>query len=313
MSASQKVGFQIPGFDWDAYTKFRPQYPVSLFARIYDYHKRHCDSWDTVHDAGSGAGIAAEALAERFGTVVVSDPSAEYIEVAKQRLKQRKPGANFTFRQSTAEDQSWLSSHSLDMFTIFTAIGYTNIEKLMQELSRVLKFDSTFAAVNYNGWPAIINNQTAAAAWVAFGDIWLQKGIQNGNDSVKRAFRVSWAGHDCIRLPKEIFNDGVARIKINEKYRPEADQVKRLPELDFPPSRALDTDITVEEENVDEWRRDYTLVELKSFVGTLAYVPNGSEADALWERVEQAMEAAQQKALTLLWTAHIILATRRRQ
>ena len=312
MAASQNIGFAIPNFDWDAYSKFRPTYPDSLFSRIYEYHKQNCDRWAVVHDAGSGAGFAAEALAERFDTVAVSDPNAEYVNVAKRRLKQMNTGVKYVFHQSTAEDQSWLGADSLDMFTIFTAIGYTDLDKLMQELSRVLKPGATFTAVNYNGWPAIIDNQEAAAAWVDFADQWVIGGIQEGCTSAKRGFRVSWAGHDCIALPREIFDDGVMRIKINEKYRPEADQVKRLPELGFPTSRLLYTDVIVEEENIDDWTRDYTLTELKSFVGTLAYIPRGSDADRLWQRLEQTMQILHQKTLKLLWTAHIILATRRK-
>ncbi len=151
MSASQDIGFEIPNFDWYAYTRYRPRYPSSLFTRIYEHHRRHHNIWATAHDAGSGAGIAAEKLAERFDTVHFSDPNAEYVEVAKKSLRQLKTRARFTFHQSTAEDQYWLSEESLDMFTIFTAIGYTDLDKLLRELSRVLKPGATFTAVNYNG------------------------------------------------------------------------------------------------------------------------------------------------------------------
>lgn len=312
MAASQDIGFAIPDFDWDAYCKFRPAYPESLFTRIYKYHEQHCDRWAVVHDAGSGAGVVAEALAERFEKVVVSDPNAEYMAVAEKRLGIVKDKTKFVFHQSTAEDQSWLGADSLDMFTIFTAIGYADVPKLMQEISRVLRPGATFTAVNYNGWPAIINNQAAAAAWVDFADVWVTKGIREGNAAAKGGFRVSWAGHDCIALPRETFDDGVIRIKINEDYRPEADQVRRLPELGFPPSKVLDTDTAVEEEDVDGWTREYTLNELKSYVNTLAYIPQVSDADRLWQRVEEAMQKSQQKTLKLLWTAHVILATRRK-
>lgn len=176
-SIGENIGFAIPDFDWDAYTKYRPTYPHSLFSRIYEYHKQHCDNWAIVHDAGSGAGIAAEAVAEKFDTVAVSDPNADYVKVAKERLKHLEITTKFVFRQSTAEDQSWLGSETLDMFTIFTAVGYVDLNKLMQELFRVLKPGATFTAVNYNGWPAVVNNEAAAAAWVEFGDQWVIRGI----------------------------------------------------------------------------------------------------------------------------------------
>ena len=67
--------------------------------------------------------------------VAVSDPNAEYMNVAKRRLKQIDTGVNYNFHQSTAEDQSWLAADSLDMFTIFAAIGYAGLDELMQELS----------------------------------------------------------------------------------------------------------------------------------------------------------------------------------
>ena len=312
MSVPRDIGFQIPNFDWGAYTRFRPQYPESLFSRIFDHHKAHHNVWEVAHDAGSGAGIAAEELANEFDTVYVSDPNAEYLEVAKERLNRSETRAKFIFNQSTAEDQPWIPDKSLDMFTIFTAIGYADLDKLMQELSRVLKPGATFAAVNYNGWPAIVNNPAAVAAWMHFADLWLVKGIREGNIAAQRGFRVSWAGHDCIALPRPLFDDGVIRIKINEELRPEADQVRRLPELGFPPSRVLETDMVIGEENTDEWKRDYTIAELKHFVDTLAYIPQGYELDHLWKRIEQAMVDAQQRTLTLLWTVHIILATRRK-
>ncbi|KAL8951898.1 MAG: hypothetical protein Q9222_002143 [Ikaeria aurantiellina] len=55
-TTSQEVGFTLPNFDWDLYCKYRPTYPASLYTRIHDYHR-----------------IAAEALAQRFDTVAVSD------------------------------------------------------------------------------------------------------------------------------------------------------------------------------------------------------------------------------------------------
>ncbi|KAL8951899.1 MAG: hypothetical protein Q9222_002144 [Ikaeria aurantiellina] len=210
------------------------------------------------------------------------------------------------------EDQSWLGDGSVDMLTIFSAIGYAELDKLMQEISRVLNPGATFVAVNYNGCPAIVNNAAAAVAWREFMNVWVTRGIREGSEAAKRGFRVSWAGHDCIGLPRETFEDGVIRLKINEAYRLEAEQVKRLSGLGFPGSRVLDTDVMIEEENFEEWTRDYTLAELKGFVSTLAYVPQGHDIERLWLRNEQAMNASQQNTLTLVWTAHIILATRRK-
>ncbi|KAL9114239.1 MAG: hypothetical protein Q9227_001661 [Pyrenula ochraceoflavens] len=312
MVDSQGIGFAIAGFDWDTYTKFRPSYPVSLYSRINEYHKQYHDRWTVAHDAGSGAGIAAEALAEHFDTVIVSDPNEEYVEVARKRLERLETKAKFIFHQSVAEDQSWLGSDSLDMFSIFTAIQYADLARLMQELPRVLRPGGTFVAVNYNGWPAIIDNKAAAAAWMDYGDLWVTRGIQEGSEAARRGFHGSWAGQDCIALPEDVFEKRVLRIKTNEKYRPEADQVRRLPELDFPTSKVQDTDVMVDEEDIDSWTRDYTLSDLQSFVSTLAYTPGGSEVQRLWQSVEQAMQQAGQKTLRLLWTVHIILATRRR-
>lgn len=314
MTSVQNIGFAIPNFDWDAYVKIRPTYPDSLFSRIYDYHKQHCDCWTVVHDAGSGAGIAAAVLAQRFNTVVVSDPNAEYLQVAKERLAKWNAGTpKFVFRHSSAEDQSWLEPESLDMFTIFTAVMYTDPDVLMRELSRVLKPRATFAAVTYNGWPALIDNEAAAAAWMAYGDLWVTKGIQDdcAPPVAVRAFRVGWPGHDSIALPEDVFENGALRVKINEKYRPETDQVKRLPGLGFSPSKVRDTDIVVEEEDFDHWMKSYTLPELKAFVNTLAYVPTGRDLDHLWQRIQHAMEQSKQETLTLLWSVHIVLATRR--
>ncbi|KAL9624253.1 MAG: hypothetical protein Q9160_001500 [Pyrenula sp. 1 TL-2023] len=313
MSVSAKLGFSIPNLDWDLYERIRPAYPASLFSRIFEYHKRHCDRWEAAHDAGSGHGIVAAELAQCFDTVFVSDPNGEFLDVAKERMKRlgNSTRAKPLFHQSIAEDQSWLEAESLDMFTIFMAIWYTDPEKLMQELSRVLKLDATFATVGYNAWPAIMNNEAAAAAWTEYADLWVTQGIANGSPTVQRAIRLGWGGQDCIGIPHDIFRDGTTRIKINEKSRPETDQVRRFPELGFPPSRVRDTDIVVEQEDADTWTREYTLEGLKDFVGTLAHTPEGADADRLWQRVEKAMRQSKQETLELRWTVHIILATRR--
>lgn len=314
MATSQDIGFAMPGFDWNVYMKFRPTYPESLFSRIYEYHKQHCDRWESVHDAGSGAGIVAGRLAERFDTVAVSDPNGEYLNVARERLKRlQNSKEKFIFHQATAEDQSWLDADSLDMFTIFTAIGYVkDRDMMMRQLSRVLRPGGTFVSVHYNSWPAIIDNPEAAAAWSEFASLWVTKGIKEGSANTKRAFRVFWGGVDGIELPRDIFEDGAMRIKINEKQRVEADKVRQFPEYGFLPSVVRDTDLMVEEENIDEWTRDYTLAELKSLVGTLADIPESSEIAPTWERMEQTMQDSQQKTLRMLWSTQVILATRRK-
>ncbi|KAL9059243.1 MAG: hypothetical protein Q9162_001280 [Coniocarpon cinnabarinum] len=305
------IGFPVSGLDWEEYMRLRPQYPTSLYTRIYDYHRAHSNNWTTVHDAGSGAGIAAEALAERFKHVIVSDPNSEYIKTAQERLKALKYGhEKFTFRQSLAEDQSWLSPRSLDMFTIFTAIGYADLALLMEQLSRVLKPGGTLVAVNYNGLPTITNNSAAAAAWEEFGDAWVSHGISTGNTAARRGLRVTWAGYDSIGVPEDTFETGVLRIKINERYRPEARQVLRLDNLGWPSSQVKSSDVSVDEEDIESWSRHYSLDDLKNYVNTLAYVPHVA-AGRLWDRLGEAMEEQQQQTVTLLWSVHLILATRR--
>ncbi|KAL8763417.1 MAG: hypothetical protein Q9194_007357 [Teloschistes cf. exilis] len=312
MATASSIGFAIPNFDWDAYTRLRPAYPSAIFSRIYDYHQHHCDRWETIHDAGSGAGTAAQKLAERFTKVIVSDPNPEYLNAARMRLrKSERSVGEFFFHESTAENQSWLDGESLDMFTMFTSIGYAPLDKLMPEMGRVLRPGGTFAAVNYNGWPAICDNLAAAEAWMEIADLWVSQTMLNGHEAAQRGMRVTWAGHDCIGLPEDFFKKGVVRVKINEHCRPEADQVQRLPELGFPSSKVLDTDVIIDENNVKDWTKEFSLAELKMYVGTLAYIPQGSEVAHLWQRIEEAMQAANHRRLQIRWTAHITLATRR--
>ena len=118
----KSLGFQYSDFDWNKYMKCRPVYPPSLYARIYNHHSaaRPDNAFHTVHDAGAGAGIASERLAERFAHVIVSQPNTEYIQMAEKRLSSlphQFPTDKFTYRNERAE-KSGIRTESMDCVTI---------------------------------------------------------------------------------------------------------------------------------------------------------------------------------------------------
>ena len=312
MSDSKELGFAIPNFDWNTYAKIRPSYPDSLFSRIFRYHREHGGRFNVAHDAGAGAGIASTALATAFDQVIVSDPNEDYIEAAKARISFFPNNSKFEFRRSRAEDQGFIADGSLDLLTICTAIGYTNIDEFIRETSRVLCPGGTFVAVSYSGWPSIVNNRDVVEAWTHFGDQWVRRGILDGSPVARRGFQVTWKGYDCIPLPEEMFEPGAIRLKINERFRTENDLVERMPELDFPVSQVGDSDVLLEEEDLRSWTRDYSLADLKQYVKSMAYSPGKEAEDALWEKIDLEMKRAQQSTLRLQWSVHMIFATKRK-
>jgi hypothetical protein len=124
------LGFSLPGFDWHAYIKYRPQYPFSFFTPIYDHHStaRLNHTFQTAHDEGAGAAIVSERLAGKFDHVIISEPNHQYLSIAEQRLKSLEkpfPKGTFEYKAEGAEKSS-VPDGSVDLVTICEALHWTD-------------------------------------------------------------------------------------------------------------------------------------------------------------------------------------------
>lgn len=225
--AERKNGNHVNAYDstdpteWSSYAKFRPPYPAALFDRIYSHHASHGGRFDVAHDAGCGPGITAAILSRRFKHVVCSDFSAQAIETARRRLtgtnhvtSEKKPGATFEFRQSGAEDMSWIPAASVDMVTMSECLHWTDTSKTTAAVARVLKPGGTFAVWYYSDL-LLPDNKGAQAIYDEIMNGWLKLRSEWSEES-ERTLWIENTGYDCVGFPEEQgWIEGVRRIKFN--------------------------------------------------------------------------------------------------
>ena len=87
---------------WTKYVKGRPRAPDSFFDRIFAYHAQHGGNFTRVHDAGAGVAVHSARLAQRFSNILVSDVSAQNIDIAKSRHED--PHQQYDYRVAKLED-----------------------------------------------------------------------------------------------------------------------------------------------------------------------------------------------------------------
>jgi len=121
----------------ELYSRYRPQYPVSLYAYLASLAPGHEQAWD----CGTGNGQAALGLAEHFERVWATDASP-------RQLDQAPAHPRVTFRPAEA-DQSGLPDASTDLATAAQAVHWFDLDKYYAEVRRVLKPQGVIAAWSY--------------------------------------------------------------------------------------------------------------------------------------------------------------------
>lgn len=120
------------------YKKYRPEYPVALFAYLASISPAKETAWD----CGTGSGQTAKGLVRFFKNVVASDPSRPQIENAEEVT-----GINYIV--ATAEN-STLENRQIDLITVSQALHWFRTEDFFKEAERVLKPNGILAVWSYN-------------------------------------------------------------------------------------------------------------------------------------------------------------------
>jgi len=126
----------------DMYVRFRPHYPIDLFAHLSHLTEHHRLVWD----CGTGNGQAAIGLSHFYHTIIATDPSERQIQNAIPRER-------VTYKVEKAE-QSSFKDRSVDLITVANAIHWFDFEAFYAEVHRVLKPTGIIAVWAY-GVPSI--------------------------------------------------------------------------------------------------------------------------------------------------------------
>jgi ubiquinone/menaquinone biosynthesis C-methylase UbiE len=126
----------------DIYVRYRPHYPVDLYAHLSHLTENH----ELVWDCGTGNGQAAIGLSMFYHHIVATDPSEQQIKHAIQDEK-------VTYLVEKAERSS-LKPESVDLVTIANALHWFDFDAFYTEVHRVLKPTGIVAAWAY-GVPSI--------------------------------------------------------------------------------------------------------------------------------------------------------------
>jgi ubiquinone/menaquinone biosynthesis C-methylase UbiE len=121
-----------------SYAAARPRYPSALFSSIVKLAPSATCAWD----CGTGNGQAAVSLAEHFGTVCATDPSAEQIANAV-------PASNVHYSVQTAESTSF-SNQTFDAVCVAQALHWFKFADYFAEVKRVAKPGAIFCAWGYD-------------------------------------------------------------------------------------------------------------------------------------------------------------------
>jgi len=121
----------------NAYARFRPTYPDTLYAWLASQVPARELAWD----CGTGSGQAAVALAAHFSQVIASDPSREQIAHAAAHARVRYVVASAEVPPAEAV--------GADLVTAAQTLHWFDSELFYPALARVLKPGGLFAAWGY--------------------------------------------------------------------------------------------------------------------------------------------------------------------
>ncbi|EKM53186.1 uncharacterized protein PHACADRAFT_259362 [Phanerochaete carnosa HHB-10118-sp] len=132
------------------YAAIRPTYPKQLFDFVFHYHGLGPKArWGTAVDIGCGTGHATVEL-RPFQNVIGVDPSSTMIEQAQKHIGTTAYAGELEFKQSAAEELSFLEDGSVDLVTSAQSAHWLDWKKVWPEVARVLRQHGTLAAWGYS-------------------------------------------------------------------------------------------------------------------------------------------------------------------
>jgi SAM-dependent methyltransferase len=120
------------------YAKHRPRYP----GEIFEYFASIAPQKNLAWDVGTGNGQAALELAKHFQRVIATDASSEQLENAFRHNR-------IEYRAEPAEETS-ISSQTIDLVTVGTAVHWFDLDGFYDEVRRVCKPEGILAVWVYN-------------------------------------------------------------------------------------------------------------------------------------------------------------------
>ncbi len=120
------------------YARYRPGYPVELFAYLASLAPHHRLAWD----CGTGSGQAAVALVDYFDGVIATDPSADLLAQAAHHPR-------IEYRLERAEEPS-LEAGSVGLATAALAVHWFDLDRFYDQVRRVLSPGGTLAVWCYH-------------------------------------------------------------------------------------------------------------------------------------------------------------------
>jgi SAM-dependent methyltransferase len=209
------LGFELDGFDWNQYISHRPTYSPSFYENIYAHHASlNGNVFEVAHDVGAGPGIIAEQLASKFNKVIVSEPNASYLNVAKNRVSSIT-SSDFEFLPEKAEESS-IASGTVDLVIVSMCIHWTDTTAAINEFSRQLKKGGTLYIINY-AFCTVLDNPKANALLREIVEDFVD-GFEEKPEQVKavlhRAFKTLSCGFDNVGFEEHVWK-GVRRVFVN--------------------------------------------------------------------------------------------------
>ncbi|MCL2463057.1 MAG: class I SAM-dependent methyltransferase [Defluviitaleaceae bacterium] len=115
------------------YEKYRPSYPDEFID--YLYTEAGFTENSVVADIGAGTGILSRLLAGRGSRVILAEPNADMLALAKEKLGNL---SNCEFVRASAENTG-LKDNSVDFVTVAQAFHWFDLEQFRAECKRILR------------------------------------------------------------------------------------------------------------------------------------------------------------------------------
>lgn len=305
---------------WKTYLRGRASIPPSFWERIFTYHSAsskssssasntlHHASFNTACDLGSGPGINSAALAARFSHVILLDPGAKGLEIAKSTLSPSSPSQSSSSGTATNDQYSYvvgtaesntIPAESCDLIFAGNMLHHADAARSVPSIASKLRPGGTLVATIY-GIPQFTNPKIHDV-WSRISDhrvtrlreVYLTPGNKlSPNLNVPLMIEAQDSGYDSIAIPETLYED-ITRLKLNvdivagedEPFRMARGLRDELPLV----SRVGQGDKFVEERDAD-WAFDMSAEEFQAFLDSFPF--KELDHDLMRRLCDEALEAA---------------------